>query len=132
MKEGTKIRKMADKEETGTVKTIIRPLFSSIIKRGITMNQKLEEKPETTYPEHKKLSNHRERSQIVGEFLEWLKSEEYQICYLNKKGEKFYHNLWMPIPENTERLLSMFFDIDLDKLEKEKQNMLTKMRKRNK
>lgn len=66
------------------------------------------------YPEHDKLRACRDKSQLCGEFLEWL---------LEEKG-------WEP-PEAAIRLeavLAEFFEIDQCRLEDEKVAMLSLMR----
>lgn len=91
------------------------------------------------YPEHQKLQAVREKSQAIGEFLEWL---------LSIKG--FRLAKWMKVPDESEfasetdevdalvqqsidvnKLLAEYYDIDLDKLEAEKMAMLEDLRKQN-
>jgi hypothetical protein len=79
------------------------------------------------YPEHDKLSAVKDKSQTIGEFLEWLDYEKnYSVCSLtegrNGGGE------YSPIFTSTEKLLAEFFNIDLNKLEKEKRKMLDELR----
>ena len=88
------------------------------------------------YPEHQKLQAVREKSQAIGEFLEWLR---------NAKGFRLAQ--WMKVPDesafaaegdevdelveqfpNVEKLLAEHFQIDLGKLEQEKQAMLDEVR----
>ena len=77
------------------------------------------------YSEHEKLKEIQDQSQIIGEFLEWLGYEhEYFIC--EKLGQL---QEWYPISQNHQKLLAQFFDIDLDKLEQEKRQMLEELRK---
>ena len=66
------------------------------------------------YPEHIKLDEVKEQSQVCGEFYEWLE-KKHIIRPRNSK----------PI----ERLLAEFFEIDLDKLEREKRDMLEDLRR---
>ncbi len=89
------------------------------------------------YPEHEKLQAVRERSQAIGTFLEWL---------LGTKG--FRIAKWMKVPDedswadegaevdelvqqhiDIEKILAEFYEIDLNKLELEKQAMLDSIRK---
>lgn len=77
------------------------------------------------YPEHEKLKEIQDQSQIIGEFLEWLNYEkEYSLCECENKYDR-----WQPISENHQKLLAQFFNIDLDKLEQEKRKMLEELRK---
>lgn len=79
------------------------------------------------YPEHEKLHKVHEQSQVIGEFLEQLGSEGLSICeYVDR------HDRWSPLSKNTEKILADYFGIDLDKLEKEKRQMLAELQKANK
>ena len=79
------------------------------------------------YSEHEKLEKINDQSQIIGEFLEWLNYEK-GYCLCENLG-KLEH--WHPVSENHEKLLSQYFNIDLNKLEQEKRQMLEKLRKIN-
>jgi hypothetical protein len=79
---------------------------------------------ESLYPECDKLLKVRDRSQAIGEFMEWLKAE---------KGVELAHypetkpdELW-PWHQPMEKLLAEFFDIDLNKVEQERRSMLDKL-----
>jgi len=95
----------------------------------------------TATPEHEKLHKVQEKSQAIGEFLEWLTEEKrYSICqYVNTIGEvdcegeeiRFPVKGYLPILERIEQLLAEYFDIDLDKLELEKRAMLDELRRPN-
>mgnify|MGYP001611424741 FL=1 len=76
------------------------------------------------YPECEKALAFREKSQVCGEFLEWLHSKGYYLCYLPRG-----HELWVPIRENIEKLLAEFFGVDLNKVEQENRTMLEQIRK---
>jgi len=82
-----------------------------------------------TYPEHEKMQAVVEQSQSIGEFLDWLLNEKSIVLsqYLNPDSERL-----TPINPNTQDLLAEYFDIDLDKIEKEKRQMLKAMREANK
>lgn len=80
------------------------------------------------YPEHKKLTAVHERSQAIGEFLDWCVSEKgYQLAEWDDSRE-IDHRM-MPIIVPVEKLLAEFFGIDLQKLEAEKRAMLEEMRR---
>lgn len=76
------------------------------------------------WPEHDKLREVADRSQAIGEFLEWLDLERDLVI------ARYAHELDEFVPANvsTNRLLAEFFGIDLDKLEAEKRDMLTLMK----
>lgn len=72
-------------------------------------------------PECDKLHSVSKESQIIGEFLEWLGSADRTVCKFDE--ERFGGTYW---PDNTsiERLLAEYYDIDLDKVEKERRQIL--------
>ena len=76
------------------------------------------------YPEHEKLQRVVKESQCIGEFLEWLKdTRHFVICEFDDIDDDF-----MPIMQKTEELLAEYFEIDLEKLNEEKQAMLKEIR----
>jgi hypothetical protein len=76
----------------------------------------------SAYPEHEKLHAVVDKSQAIGEFLEWAAEEHgYRLCYL--EGERYW-SVGTPV----QRLLAEFFDIDEAKLEEEKDAMLAALR----
>jgi len=79
------------------------------------------------YSECEKMAEVKDKSQVIGEFLEWLQYfKEMTICKLVEgEGEMEYS----PIYLNTEELLAEFFNIDLKKVEKERCQMLAELRK---
>jgi hypothetical protein len=79
---------------------------------------------DTTYPEHEKLKAVKDRSQTVGEFLDWLRdTKEFAVCELHPEERKRDPE-WHPVRLRTEQLLAEFFEIDLDKLSAEKDAMV--------
>jgi len=78
---------------------------------------------EQGFPEHEKLKEVRDKSQACGEFLEWLRSRGYVVCRYYVDRDQYY-----PAPERAEDLLALFFNIDRDKIEKEKREMLDMLR----
>jgi hypothetical protein len=76
------------------------------------------------YPEHIKLHAVRDKSQAIGEFLEWLNSKGIVLCCKEEKGDGFC----MTNTTNNE-YLAEFLEINLEILEKEKTIMLEKIRK---
>ena len=69
----------------------------------------------------------KEESQIIGEFIEWL-NRKYVICV--ERPDRI-DNVWMPITKNIEQLLAEYYNIDLQRTEKEKRKILEKHRKEN-
>lgn len=76
------------------------------------------------YEEHEKLKLVKDKSEICGHFLDWLKGERNpQIVLSEDTG-----NCDVPCFKRTEQLLAEYFEIDLDKLEKEKCQMIEGLR----
>lgn len=102
------------------------------------------------YPEHEKLSAVKDESQAIGEFLDWLKggfegSPGYEICehhdgdyseaaliadaLSGRETEKeFDPSGFRPIGATIPQLLARYFNIDQEKIESEKREMLAKLR----
>lgn len=88
---------------------------------------KRETKIKTT--ELDKMSAVHERSNSIGDFIEWLKNSREPrlfICELDEDAEEFY------CPHlSTEKLLAEYFKIDLNKLEEERRGLLEAIRQQN-
>lgn len=120
------------------------------------MNEKSKKHSEDKYPECNKMLAVKERSQVIGEFLEWLQSGEADSTAFKRRVFLATHGLettywdqlaqeecdlpedeWevgdelCPFQYTTEELLAKFFGIDLAKAEKEKQAMLEEQRRLN-
>lgn len=85
--------------------------------------EKVEKEPKLDFSEHEKLKGVRDKSQACGEFLEWLGSEGYSLCRYDSDQDRYY-----PSSYRAPDLLARFFDIDQNKLEKEKREMLDMLR----
>jgi len=73
--------------------------------------------------EHEKLDLVKDKSQAVGEFVDWLHDEKgFMICESCRHG-------YYPARYSLNKLLAEFFEIDLVKLEEEKEQMLEAMRR---
>lgn len=107
----------------------------------------------STYPEHEKLQAVKGRSQAIGEFLEWYRSEgggvlahwlkavTCPVCYgepgiTEECGECSGDGLvdltnprLSPDYRPIETLLGAFFKIDLDKIQEEKEAMFQELRR---
>lgn len=75
------------------------------------------------YPEHEKLIAIQDQSEICSEFLDFLQSEYNMI----NKRERFEHS-YIPFNYSSyvdkDKLLAQFFNIDMQKIEKEKRQMI--------
>ena len=85
------------------------------------------------YPEHERLEKVQEVSQRIGEFLEWLSEKDIRMCeYLDEiDDEGFPMKGYWPIRDGIVELLARYFDINLKKIESEKQAMIQALRERN-
>ena len=83
------------------------------------------------YPEHKKLEKARDDSHLIGEFLEWLTNEkQIRLCTYEKEGTRHPDTgEFVLLNKSIEQLLAEYFGIDLNKLEKENQQILEEQRK---
>jgi hypothetical protein len=79
---------------------------------------------EIIYPEHEKLMLIKNESQIIGEFLEWLRGTNLFIGYADEGGLDMYY-------ASNEEILAEYFKIDLYKLEQEKNQMLKQLKEKN-
>lgn len=89
---------------------------------------------DSKYPECDKLAAVREKSQMIGNFLDWLGSEKkivlasyHDVDWTDEDGIEIDQVLFTT---NTtpEKLLAEFFHIDLRKVEQERQQMLKSIR----
>lgn len=75
------------------------------------------------YPEHQKLKAVKDKSQAIGEFLDWLSEQGIYLCKLQQEE-------YMPHYYRINGLLAEYFGIDENKLEAEKRTMLEECRTR--
>ena len=78
------------------------------------------------YPEHEKMKAVRDRSQVIGQFLEWLFREQGLAVCEWREGPRV--DAWERDSRNIEQLLAAYFDIDLKKVDDEKEAMLAVIR----
>ena len=76
------------------------------------------------YPEHHKQSKILDKSQAIGEFLDWLCHETDIVFGIWDEHDDELN----PYHISIQQILADYFDIDLNKLEAEKQSMLEKIR----
>lgn len=84
----------------------------------------------TSYPEHEKLAKIADKSQTMGEWVEWLQGKGYVLAEYGTGepgDDRSPHRLYA-VHSNPSELLAEFFDIDRDKIEAEKRQMLEEMR----
>jgi len=96
-------------------------------------------------PEHDKLEKVKDKSQAIGEFLEWLRgAKKIRLCRWNTYEEPNYDKNEPDFNSKTkthtvesldyvttsiEQLLAEFFEIDLNKIEEENRVILDDLRK---
>lgn len=84
---------------------------------------------EIYYPEHEKLTKVKDKSQAIGDFLEWLAAQGIRLAqYDPYDGED---NELYPVRTDWNELLAKHFEIDLKKLNDEKEQMIKVIRSRN-
>lgn len=79
------------------------------------------------YPEHIRLTAISDQSQAIGEFLEWLGSQGVWLCEIPEP----FNETFFPIHRSTQSLLADHFEIDQNRLEQEKRQMLDELRAMN-
>lgn len=78
-------------------------------------------------PECEKLSGVAEQSNKLGDFLDWLKEDcGYRLCLFDE-SEQMYYPDFAPI----EKLLAKYFEIDLDKVDTERMELLKWIQEKN-
>lgn len=82
-------------------------------------------KKQNVYEEHEKMKLIKNESQILGEFLSWLKDEREPNIIL---CEYDTYDQCSECRKNIEQILAEYFKIDLNKIEKEKQQMIEGLR----
>lgn len=89
-------------------------------------------------PEHDKLTKVSGDSQAIGQFIEWLRgSKKIIFCKLQDERiyresiEEYQDEYYAPTTLNIQDILAEYFEIDLEKLEKEKRKILDNIRKAN-
>lgn len=81
------------------------------------------------YPELEKMKAARPRSQIIGEFLEWLDEQGIRLMTPLMVGDRQVRGEYELIHSSKEALLAKYFEIDMDEVEKERQLLLEEIRK---
>lgn len=80
--------------------------------------------------EMQKVLQHQDEAQAIGDFLEWLFGQGVMLCSrtgdvraVHNAGTRFSEG-FVPISRSIEQLLAMYFGIDLDKLQQEREEVL--------
>ncbi len=96
------------------------------------------------YPEHEKLKKIIDKSQICGEFYEWLTQQKnIRLSKLHQHTSECFdgednlicdrfHNEYYPMKVDIRDLLAEFFGIDQERLNAEKEQMIEYLRKSSK
>jgi hypothetical protein len=77
-------------------------------------------------PECEKLAKVSKESDKIGDFLDWLHQNGATICEWDNRREEYYKSYDY---NNIQKVLSLYFNIDLDKVEKERRALLEWIRK---
>lgn len=83
------------------------------------------------YPEHTRLSAIHDKSQAIGEFLEWLGDNGYSICEFQEARSIDHPDAtdgFYPLHRSIQSWLAQYFQIDPAKIEREKRQMLDEIR----
>ena len=82
-------------------------------------------------PELDRMLAVKEKSQTIGEFIEWLTNSSLMICEYGANTCPFCDDeikALLPVRSTIEQLLADFFKIDLGKCEQERQQILADLR----
>ena len=82
--------------------------------------------PELKFPELDKLEKVSKASHEIGWFLDWLSEHGIALCE-TKNQEAFYHE-YVRVRKSKEQLLADYFEIDLEKVEEEREQLLEHIR----
>ena len=78
------------------------------------------------YPECEKMKAVEKESRIISSFLDWLSEKDIALCKLEPTGD--IRKEFFMISTTHERLLAEHFNIDLDRVEKERRAILAIVR----
>lgn len=77
------------------------------------------------YPELAKMEDARPSSQVIGEFLDWLSDKGLTICAFHPTVR---NGIYHPTHKSIEQTLADYFEIDLNKIENERRQILDEFR----
>lgn len=81
------------------------------------------------YEEHEKLKKQKEFHSHVCEFVEWLESQGYEFCKVDTSRQSLTIVPYLSF--KPDKIIAEFFEIDAQKLEEEKRQMIEEMRGQN-
>lgn len=81
--------------------------------------------------ELQKMNEVKDKSQLIGEFLDWLMNEKGCVIAEYSDSEIYVYKPLIPNRLSIEQLLAEYFDIDLEKAERERVELLERFRKAN-
>jgi hypothetical protein len=84
---------------------------------------------EPACPELEKMKTISIKSQVIGEFIDWLGTE--QMCVAQWGADDPLYPELHPVRLSIEKLLAKYFSIDLNKVDKEKRALLDYVRSLN-
>jgi hypothetical protein len=87
----------------------------------IDVHDAVVDETETRYPEHKKLSLVVEESQAIGEFLDFGLAGQGLVL------TEYSEDHLLPTSKSITSILAHYFEIDQDKIDKEKRQMLNEL-----
>ena len=76
------------------------------------------------FPELERMKAVSADSQKIGVFIDWLRSQDIHLCRDVQYG---YQSDYVPIRETPEKLLAAYFEIDLNKVEEERQRLFNQL-----
>jgi hypothetical protein len=90
---------------------------------------KMFDEAEARYPEHKRLSLVVDESQTIGEFLDFGLAEQGLV--LAEQSDLARPSRLLPTSKSIPSILARYFEIDQDKIDKEKGQMIDALAKMN-
>jgi hypothetical protein len=115
-------------EETFQKAAAVEEVVEEIVELPIPVVEAQPAQP--SYPEHEKLQRISDKSQSIGEFVDWLNTQGIFLAeWVKKPGRQGSSDLTYA-RKGIQELLAMFFDIDQKKISEEKQAILQLIRER--
>ena len=85
--------------------------------------------PQPACPECEKLSAVAEKSNIIGEFLDWMiENTDYRLCAYYNEPERYENGYLSTSHRERENLLAEYFNIDIYLVEQERRALLEWLR----
>lgn len=85
-------------------------------------------KPYPKTPELDKMKAVQEKSQVIGAFLDQLSSEGIHLARYEEAERRGDDEVLLPLSQSIETTLANYFDIDLNRVEKERRVILVYIR----